>query len=173
MIFLLQPHHENFGERLMKTPKLHFRDTGLAAHLLGLRNAQELARHFARPALFETWVVAELAKHVLYRGADPRLFFWRDNVETEVDLVAERGGKLQPIEIKSGKTVAADAFRNLSLFRKYAGARSHAPQLVYGGEGSYVREGVRVTAWRDLGGGSPPRALRAGTRATSWRPITS
>lgn len=161
VIFLLQPHHENFGKRLTKTPKLYFWDTGLAAHLLGIRKARELATHFARPALFETWVVAELAKHALNRGEDPRLFFWRDNVGTEVDVLAERGGKPQPIEVKSGQTVATDAFRNLGLFGKYAGARSHAPQLVYGGEESYVREGVRVTTWRHLRGGASQRAAEA------------
>jgi predicted AAA+ superfamily ATPase len=120
---------------------------------------RELATHFARLALFETWVVAELAKQSLNHGEDPRLFFWRDNVGTEVDVIAERGGKLAPIEIKSGMTVAADAFRNLGLFGKYASDRAHGAQLVYGGEESYVRGGVRVTAWRDLRRGAPRRRL--------------
>jgi hypothetical protein len=164
VVFLLPPHHENFGKRVMKTPKLYFWDTGLAAHLLGIRKARELAAHFARPALFETWAVAELAKQALNRGEDPRLFFWRDNVGTEVDVVADRGGRLEPTEIKSGQTVATDAFRNLALFGKYAGDRSHASRLVYGGEESYVRAGVRVTAWRDLGGGPGKRRSAGDTR---------
>ena len=121
--------------------------------------ARELPTHFARPPLFEAWMVAELAKQSLSRGEDPRLFFWRDNVGTEVDVIDERGGKLEPIEIKSGQTVAPDAFCSLGLFGKYAGDRSHAPQLVYGGEESYVRGGVRVTAWRDLRRGAPRRRL--------------
>jgi predicted AAA+ superfamily ATPase len=134
------------------------------------RTAAPVARRLPRafPVLFETWVVAELVKQSLNRGEDPRLFFWRDNVGTEVDVIAERGGRLAPIEIKSGMTVAADAFRNLGLFGKYAGDRSRAPQLVYGGEESYVRAGVQVTAWRDLGRNSSGwRASAAGSRRST------
>jgi len=62
ILFLLSPHHRNFNKRLVKTPKLYFHDTGLAAWLLGVQSADQLAIHPQRGALFETWAVGELLK---------------------------------------------------------------------------------------------------------------
>jgi hypothetical protein len=151
VIVLLQPHHSNFGKRLVRTPKLYFCDTGLAAYLVGIRSTNELSTHSMRPALFETWALSELRKRALNKGEDPRLFFWRDNIGTEIDAIVDGAdGGLQPIEVKSGSTIAADAFRNINLFRKYAGERVRHPTLVYGGDDQYVRAGTRVVPWRQI-----------------------
>ena len=65
---LLRPHHNHYGKRLVKTPKLYFLDSGLAAWLLGIRDAQTLETHAARGALFETWVASELYKQFFNAG---------------------------------------------------------------------------------------------------------
>ena len=77
LVFLLPPHHVNFGKQLTKSPKLHFYDTGLAAWLAGVRSADELALLSLRGPLFETWAVAEAAKINAHLRLDARLYFWR------------------------------------------------------------------------------------------------
>ncbi len=147
VLFLLQPHYENFGKRLVKTPKLYFHDTGLAAALLGIQNAEHMAIHAARPALFETFVVNEFLKARYNAGLASNLYFWRDNVGNEVDIVIESGSLLQPVEIKSGKTLAEDAFDGLRRWLKFAGKKSGRPLLVYGGDESFERSGMAVRSW--------------------------
>lgn len=150
LVFLLPPYHRNFGKRLVKTPKLYFLDTGLAAHLLGIRDAATLATHAQRGALFETLVVAEHVKQAFHAGQPADLYFWRDSAGHEVDLLMEQGGQLQAIEIKSGATLASDWFAALQKWQGFAGEEALPPRLVYGGEGIYQREGVEVLGWRGL-----------------------
>lgn len=150
VLFLLQPHHENFGKRLVKTPKLYFHDTGLAAALLGIQNTGHMAVHPARPALFETFVVNEFLKARYNAGLTSNLYFWRNNIGNEVDIVAESGSLLQPVEVKSGKTLAEDAFDGLRRWLKFAGKKSGRPLLVYGGEESFERSGIAVQSWLSL-----------------------
>lgn len=150
VVHLLRPHHENLGKRVVKMPKLYFLDVGLAAFLLGIRDAAQLSTHSARGALFETFVIGEFLKARFNAGLRPNLYFWRDNIGTEVDALVEDGRGLFPIEIKSGRTYQDDFVRSLRLFAKYAGARAYGAGLVYGGDDSYSREGVTVKSWRDL-----------------------
>jgi hypothetical protein len=150
LIFLLPPHHRNFGKRLIRSPKLYFHDTGLAAGLLGIQSADHLAIRSERPALFETLVVNEFLKRRYNAGLASNLFYWRDNIGTEVDLVLEEGSMLFPAEIKSGRTVADDFFGALRKWGRYAGAASGDPALIYGGDETYVRSGCRVISWRDV-----------------------
>ena len=148
--FLLAPHHRNFGKRLVKTPKLYFHDTGLVAALLNVQAADHMAVHPARPALFETLVVNEYLKARFNGGLGSNLFFWRDNVGHEVDLLIERGPLLDPVEIKSGRTLSDDAFAVLRRWTNYAGNAAGSASLVYGGQESYARSGVKVVSWRDV-----------------------
>lgn len=146
--FRLQPHHSNFRKRVVKTPKLYFWDVGLAVRLLGIENASQLATHPLRGALFENWVIVELAKGRFNRGQRSNLYFWRNNLGLEVDVLAERAGRLCPIEIKSGATFASDWLGNLNKWRKLAGDVSGAPQLVYGGDSDWKEDAVDVLPWR-------------------------
>lgn len=150
VVFLLQPHHQNFGKRLVKTPKLYFHDTGLAAYLLGIRDAEHLSIHSARGALFENLVISEFMKQRFNQGLASNLFFWRNSTGEEVDLVLEVGEKLQPVEIKSSQTFHSDFLQGLQKWGRYAGESSLPPRLVYGGEGNMVRSGVSVESWREL-----------------------
>jgi len=147
LVHLLPPYHRNFGKRLIKAPKLYFVDTGLAAALAGIREPRELAIHPMRGALFETWVMAELIKHRLNRGAPPDLHFWRDSSGLEVDLVVERGGKLRALEIKAGKTVASDWFAALDRFKRITGATS---ALVFAGDRGQPRSPTPVYCWAEV-----------------------
>ena len=151
IVTLLQPHHRNFGKRLVKAPKLYFCDVGLAAWLLGIRDVSTLDTHSARGALFETYVVSELTKQRLNAGQPRDLYFWRDSAGNEVDVLIESAQGLQAIEIKSGSTFASDWSSGLKKWNKFAGDESIKPTLVYGGNESYAREGVQVWGWQDIG----------------------
>lgn len=144
VVMLLKPHHQNFGKRLVKSPKLYFVDAALAVWLMGIRDAATLEIHPARGALFETWVVSELHKHSLNQGQASPLYFWRDSTRHEVDVELETPLGLRPIEIKSGSTFASDWLAELHKWLKISNEDQHAPQLVYGGDKSYERNGVMV-----------------------------
>jgi len=150
VVHLLQPYHRNFGKRLVKTPKLYFLDTGLAASLLGIYTAEQLATHPARGALFETWVVAEALKSRYHAGQPNDLYFWRDNNGVEADLMFETPQGLQTVEIKSGQTVTSDSIRAGLRSKRMAGDEALTPWLIHGGADNYERAGVRVMGWRAM-----------------------
>ncbi|MBE0502986.1 MAG: ATP-binding protein [Desulfuromonadales bacterium] len=151
LVFLLRPHHANFNKRLVKMPKLYFYDVGLVTWLLGIRTTEQLETHPLRGALFETMVMAELMKSRLNKGERPQLYFWRDSNGNEVDVLAEQGGGVRPIEIKSGKTLASDAFAGIEKWLKLAGPSALAPALIYGGTDNYRQNNVDVCAWEKCG----------------------
>jgi predicted AAA+ superfamily ATPase len=148
--FLLPPHHRNFGKRLVKTPKLYFHDTGLAAALLNVQGTDHMAIHPARGALFETLVINEFLKARFHRALNSNLFFWRDNVGNEVDLLREQGSSLEGVEIKSGQTLQDEHFAGLRRWVALAGHSAGPASLIYGGSDSYTRGGLRVISWREL-----------------------
>ena len=150
LVMRLPPYHRNFGKRLVKTPKLYFLDVGLMAWLLGIRDAATIAFHAARGALFETFVISELLKKRFNEGLPADLYFWRDSIGHEVDVIFETPHGLQAIEIKSGATFASDWLVAAHQWRKFAGKEALPPAIVYGGDGNYVREDCQVAGWRDL-----------------------
>lgn len=150
VVFRLPPFHTNFGKRLVKTPKLYFHDTGLAAWLLGVTDAAAMNLHPMRGALFENLCIAEFGKHLRHTGATGQMFFWRDNIGNEVDLLIERAGVLQPVEFKSGATFQGEWLRALHTWQRHAAAaRQGEPLLVCGAPGNQRLQGVGVAHWRD------------------------
>ena len=150
IIHRLPPHYRNFNKRLVKTPKLFFLDTGLAAWLLGIENSIQLNTHPLRGALFETWVVAEYLKMRLNTARPSNLSFWRDRSGHEVDLLIERGGELYPVEIKSGATISRDALRGLEKWKGITGLTTPRPRLIYGGDETQHRSDVDIIPWNQL-----------------------
>lgn len=149
LVVLLPPWHRNLGKRLVKTPKLYFLDTGLAAWLAGVRKASDLGLGALRGALFETWVVSEFTKHLCNHALPNRLYFWRDSAGNEVDLLVEHGPEtVFPIECKAGRTVAADWFKPLQNFCKASDAPASA--LIYGGQENQPRSETPVFGWRGM-----------------------
>lgn len=150
IVFLLQPHHQNFGKRLVKTPKLYFHDTGLAAFLLGIRDTEHLSIHSSRGALFENFVISELLKKRFNAGLSANLYFWRNNIGDEIDVILEQASKLQPIEIKSAQTIAPQFMSGLNKWMGIAGESALPPQLIYGGTESMTRNGVQILSWQAI-----------------------
>ena len=150
LVLLLRPHHRNFNKRLVKSPKLYFLDTGLLTYLLRIRSPDELRTHSARGSIFESFVVSELMKNALHRGEEPDLYFWRDSVGHEVDLLLDHGAEIVPIEIKSGATLVDDFFAGLRYWLNLAGTPDGPAALVYGGDRSVRRSGVVAYSWADM-----------------------
>jgi uncharacterized protein len=150
ILFLLRPHHENFNKRLIKSPKMYFYDTGLLCWLLGIRSADQLVAHPLRGSIFETLIVSELRKTCLNRGEKPQLFFWRDSNGNEVDVINDKGLMMQPMEIKSGRTINRDFFVGLRKWLGLAGDKAIAPALVYGGDQDFSHQGINVYGWKTM-----------------------
>ena len=133
IIFRLPPYFENFGKRLIKTPKIYFTEVGLAAWLLDLNSPESVGRDPLIGSLFENMVVVELLKFRLNRGKMPNLYFFRDQRGFEIDLLLAENRQLYPVEIKSARTYHADFAANLKTF--CASDRKIRPgMVVYAGD---------------------------------------
>ncbi len=117
----------------MKSPKLFFYDTGLMCSLLGLRRADLVETYYMRGALFENWVLSEVAQHFTNQGQKPPICFWQDKTGREVDLLVETNEKLIPIEIKAGQTKRPDYCDQLAYWNQLCGNSSENSFLLYGG----------------------------------------
>jgi predicted AAA+ superfamily ATPase len=149
IVHLLPPHHRNLGKRVVKTPKLYFIDVALAASLMGVQSAGQLAVHPLRGALFETLIVAEFLKARFNSGFPSNLYFWRDNVGLEVDLLIDEPEGLRPVEIKSSATVTDVLFKGLRNWMAVAGEAVRQPRLVCAGPDNYTRSGIEVRRWQE------------------------
>ena len=155
IVYLLRPHFKNFNKRLIKSPKIYFYDSGLLSYLLGISSPDILKIHSHRGAIFETWVISELLKGRMNRGLKENIYFWRDNVGHEIDCIAEKGDRLLPIEIKSGKTVSTDFFKGLKFYTELSQNIAVNPTLIYAGESDQLRKDVNVLAWKSFGKSVP------------------
>lgn len=146
--------HANVRKQVVKAPKLHFFDSGLACHLLGIREAEQLRLHPLRGAIFESWVVSEVYKGLVHRGERPSLFHYRETRGLETDLLLDRGTAVEAVEVESGATVTAESLQKLRrLPERWGAAEGTRPirgHLVYGGEESQQRSQAQVWSWRDL-----------------------
>ncbi len=105
-VLLVAPFYENFGKRLIKSPKIYFVDSGLACHLLGIGSAAALQKSTFLGPLFEGFVAAEIAKQQVNRGGRVELYYFRDQQGLEVDFIVPRGtGRLTLLEAKASRTV--------------------------------------------------------------------
>ena len=149
--YRLAPFHSTVSKRLVKTPKLHFYDSGLVCYLLGIRNPGQLRDHPLRGAIFETWVASEILKARVHRGLPPGLTCFRDRKGMEVDLILEQDSDRVAVETKSGQTVARDFFSNLETFgRRLCTGRSGGrlrQVVVYGGNEKQQRSNALVLPW--------------------------
>ncbi|MBU1055801.1 MAG: ATP-binding protein [Proteobacteria bacterium] len=151
IIYLLKPHYKNFNKRLIKSSKLYFFDSGLLSYLLNISSAEALNTHASRGNIFETWIVSELLKARTNKGLKENLYFWRDNTGHEIDCIIDKGDKLLPLEIKSGKTVAKDFFNGLNYYALISKDAHIEPTLVYAGLSDQPRKEANILSWKSFG----------------------
>jgi predicted AAA+ superfamily ATPase len=149
----LPPWHRSLRKQAIKSGKVHFIDTGLACHLLGITEPGQLVHHPLRGAIFESWVVAEIKKWRVQRGKPDRLFHFRDSKGLEVDLIVEEGSRLLAVEAKSAATVASDFFSGLKRFGAGLSSGVHGTfegRVVYGGDSAQRRSEGQVIPWNEV-----------------------
>lgn len=155
-IILVSPFFENFGKRLIKSPKLYFMDSGLACHLLGIDSEKALNRSPFLGPLFEGFVASEIIKHQIGMGRPRELYYFRDQQGLEVDFVVPTGHRrLFLIEAKASRTATPEMADSLERLARAVSRYQVGRFLVHRPLGetaglSALRPGVRAGAIADL-----------------------
>lgn len=141
----LPPWHSNRMKRLVKTPKLHMGDTGLACALLGLNGDTLWADRSLFGRLLESFVYQELRRHASWREAAVAFSHFRDKDQVEVDVVLESEGRTAGVEVKAASTVTGDDFKGLRKLKEAVQKNFSAGVVLYDGE-AVARFGDRLYA---------------------------
>jgi predicted AAA+ superfamily ATPase len=130
-VALLEPYFNNPTRRLIKTPKLHFRDSGLLCFLLGVESPAALASSPLAGAVWETFVLGQILRARTATGSAGQVFFWRDTHGVEVDFLIEQNGSVRLIEAKWAETVSEPrALKSLLTVRDLFGDRAAAEHWI-------------------------------------------
>ena len=150
--FRLPSYHGNISKRLIKMPKLHFYDTGLACWLLGIREAAQLDVHPLRGAIFECWVVSEIIKQRFNCGEGNGVYFFRDKAGLECDALVQGRKSWKIVEVKAGQTISADwAASSRKITELFAKTKQEMSSVVvYGGNEKQERNGVTYLPWHAI-----------------------
>ncbi len=150
VIFLLQPHHQNFNKRLIKSPKLYFYDTGLACALLDIHSSSQLDLNYMRGHLIESLIISEIFKHYYNKGDRPHnVYFWRDITGNEIDCIIQKNNLLVPIEIKAAKTIVPDFFKGLTYWAELIEEKPNG-YIVYAGSKNQERSQGTIVSWQNI-----------------------
>ncbi len=127
---------KNRAKRMaVRMPKIHFVDTGLACHLLGLRNERQLLQSQYYGGLLENMVYMECVKQACWAQEDIRLQHFRNPRQHEVDIVLERDNtSIIGIEVKASASVTARDFKGLAVLAELAGQQFERGILFYTGQ---------------------------------------
>lgn len=124
LVYLLQPYHNNIIKRAVKTPKLYFLDTGLAAYLTRWSSPEVIQNGAMAGAFFETFVLAEILKSYANTGVlDPPLYFYRDKEQNEIDLLINHDQTLYPLEIKKHADPKSADIKAFEVLNKISGVK--------------------------------------------------
>ena len=115
IVFLLRPYSANVEKRVVKTPKLYFMDTGLAAYLTRWTSPEVMQSGAMSGMFFETYVVSEIIKSFTNNGEDAPIYFYRDKDKVEIDLLIEENNTLYPVEIKKTAAPNSEDAKNLYI----------------------------------------------------------
>jgi predicted AAA+ superfamily ATPase len=124
MVRRLTPYFRNVGKRLIKSPKLYLRDSGLLHHLLNISSPAELENHPSKGASWEGFVLEDLLRRERLAQPFSQAYFWRTADGAEIDLLIDRGGVLWGVEIKAGSGRDPDAANRLAKALPECGARA-------------------------------------------------
>lgn len=146
----LPPYYRNVGKRIVKAHKLYFYDTGLACFLLGIESVDQLSVHPLRGALFENMVVAEFKKRRFNQGRVPQLYYYRDNMQKEVDLIEELAyDSIYAYEIKSARRFSSQFTVGLNYLSGLYGDTVQGGMVLYDGDESIAPGAYPCVNWRD------------------------
>jgi predicted AAA+ superfamily ATPase len=149
IIYLLQPWHNNLNKRIVKSPKLYFYDTGLLCHLLGIKSMTALKSTRQYGFLFENWVISEVKKNRANAGQSEGLYYFRDNVGNEVDLITEKNEEPFAIEIKASVKVNSVMLNGLNFWQKYQ-PTGHSVLLYAGKSNDIINDRLGIVPWQEV-----------------------
>ncbi|MBC8258218.1 MAG: ATP-binding protein [SAR324 cluster bacterium] len=149
VIFKLPPYYENFGKRVIKSPKYYFTEIGLLAYLLGVEKNYQVSRDPLVGNMFENLVVLEALKNRYNQGRNAELYFFRDSNGNEIDLLCKTGDGLIGVEIKSASTWNSSFSKGLTNFSQ-SNEKLSRSIVVYSGESIDLSSGVEVRSFQDF-----------------------
>ncbi len=118
LIYFLKPYNADIGKQLVKSSRVYFADTGLAAFLIGFETPKDMSYYTSAEAFFKTFVITELLKSWIHNGLSPSFYFYRDSkTQQEIDLLIRSEGKLYPVEVKLSARPKMDAIKNFSVLK--------------------------------------------------------
>ena len=154
LVFRLQPHHNNFGKRYIKSSKIYFTDTGLACRLLKISSAEALKQHYLIGGLFENLIIMEIKKYLSNHKNSASLYFFRDSNGNEVDLIIDQGMNQIPIEIKSGGTFNSEFLKGINYWNKLTKDSDKILKqpgvIIYTGNQPHKSEKYSLLKWDNL-----------------------
>ncbi len=148
--FQLQPYHQNFNKRLVKSPKLYFYDTGLLNQLLGIKTAKDLMQNRLKGNIFENMIVAEYQKQNQHQYLHHDYYFWQSSDGREIDMLLKTHSGFEIFEIKATQTIMPDLFKQLDYFDELTSDLTVQKNLVYGGEENQRRTKYNVISWKNI-----------------------
>jgi hypothetical protein len=117
---------------------------------LGIKSKEQVIQHFAYGTLFENFIIMDILKERLSKGLRDGLFFWRDSKGVEIDLLIEEGDSLKAVEIKGGKTLSTDYFKNLAYWAKLSDLSADNSVVIYGGEIEQKTKLGKLINWKSV-----------------------
>lgn len=132
IVYVLEPYYNNIMKRAVKTPKVYFLDTGLAAYLTKWKTSEVLESGTMAGNFFENYVIVEIIKSYYNIGElRPPVYFYRDKEKREIDLIIEENGKLYPIEIKKTANPSKDMIENFKVLETVSQVQEGAVICMY------------------------------------------
>jgi len=153
IIFMLPPYFKNFGKRVIKSPKLYFLDSALAAILTRQPSADALMSGAMAGAFFEGFVISETYKALSCSGTRPELYFWRSHDGVEIDLLLTRDAKLTPVEVKLTSTPFAKHNNALNKFTSFIGEQEDIDKKIIVcnvKKSGLIGENTTALNWKDF-----------------------
>ena len=132
-IYLLKPYYENIGKIFIKSPKVFFTDSGMASHMLNVRDTEELKNSHYKGSLYETFVFSELLKHITYSENVVEFFYYRTQDKKEIDFIVKKGESILAIEVKSSYSVEKEDFKHIVDFQNRS-SKNITGIVLYSGE---------------------------------------
>lgn len=148
ILFKLPAYFENFGKRVIKSPKYYFMDVGLLTFMLGIEKKEQISRDPLVGNIFENLVVLECIKERYNQGKLANLYYFRDSNGNEVDLLFQNGRELVAIEIKSAATYSKKQLKGLKKFSEVSNKCSKS-YLVYNGDDIDLSDNTSLINFRN------------------------
>lgn len=150
ILYQLQPYFSNFNKRITKSSKIYFYDTGLLCFLLKINDPNSLKINAQKGNLFENYIINEYIKKNYHNHLLHDIWFWRDAVGHEIDLIWQQSEKLNLIEIKATETIKTDMFKGLNYFEKLKPEIIESKSIVHTGLFNQERTNGKIVSWNDI-----------------------